>query len=101
MSNWTESFTSKRKSLINGLGRPHPDEQEDPDHPTALCTSYSSTRTWRITKRLGQGCHHLPATSTNHGVESHSNVVINLGTTPMLTSTTLALRKDTLVYSRP
>ena len=27
----------------------------------------------------GQGCHHLPATSTNHGVESHSNVVINLG----------------------
>ena len=47
---------------------------------------------------LEQGCHHLPATSTNHGVESHSNVVINLGTTPTLTSTTLALRKDTLVY---
>ena len=46
----------------------------------------------------GQGCHHLPATSTNRGVESHSNVVINLGTTPTLTSTTLALRKDTLVY---
>ena len=44
----------------------------------------------------GQGCHHLPATSTNRGVESHSNVVINLGTTPTLTSTTLALRKDVL-----
>ena len=49
----------------------------------------------------GQGYHHLPATSTNCGVESHSNVVINLGTTPMLTSTTLALRKDTLVYPGP
>ena len=50
---------------------------------------------------LEQGCHHLPATSTNRGVESHSNVVINLGTTPTLTSTTLALRKDTLVYPGP
>ena len=47
---------------------------------------------------LGQGCHHLLATSTNRGIESHSNVVINLGTTPTLMSTTLALRKDTLVY---
>ena len=50
---------------------------------------------------LGQGCHHLPATSTNRGIELHSNVVINLGTTPTLTSTTLALRKDTLVYLGP
>jgi len=50
---------------------------------------------------LEQGCHHLLATSTNRGIELHSNVVINLGTTPMLTSTTLALRKDTLVYLRP
>ena len=50
---------------------------------------------------LGQGCHHLPATSTNRGIELHSNVVINLGTTPTLTSTTLALRKDTLVYPGP
>ena len=49
----------------------------------------------------GQGCHHLPATSTNCGVKSHSNVVINLGTTPTFTSTTLALRKDTLVYPGP
>ena len=48
-----------------------------------------------------QGCHHLPATSTNRGVKSHSNLVINLGTTPTLTSTTLALRKDTLVYPGP
>ena len=50
---------------------------------------------------LGQGCHHLPATSTNRGIESHSNVVINLGTMPTLLSTTLALRKDTLVYPGP
>ena len=49
----------------------------------------------------GQGCHHLLATSTNCGVESHSNLVINLGTIPTLTSTTLALRKDTLVYPGP
>ena len=49
----------------------------------------------------GQGCHHLPATSTNHGIELHSNVVINPGTTPALMSTTLALRKDTLVYPGP
>ena len=39
---------------------------------------------------LEQGCHHLPATSTNHGIELHSNVVINAGTTHALTSTTLA-----------
>ena len=50
---------------------------------------------------LGQGCHHQPATSTNRGIELHSNVVINPGTTPALTSTTLALRKDTLVYPGP
>ena len=50
---------------------------------------------------LEQGCHHLPATSTNRGIELHSNVVINPGTTPTLTSTTLALRKDTLVYPGP
>ena len=47
---------------------------------------------------LEQGYHHLPTTSTNRGIELHSNVVINPGTTPALTSTTLALRKDTLVY---
>ena len=46
----------------------------------------------------GQGRHHLPATSTNRGVKLHSNVDISLGTTPTLTNTTLALRKDTLVY---
>ena len=50
---------------------------------------------------LRKGCHHLPATSTNRGIESHSNMVINLGTTPTFTSTTLALRKDTLVYPGP
>ena len=27
----------------------------------------SNIRTWRITKRLEQDCHHLPATSTNRG----------------------------------
>ena len=88
------------KSLINGLGRLHPDEQEEPEHPTALCTSYPSIRTWRITRartglsppagylykpwdRVASKCGHQP------------------GTTPALTSTTLALRKDTLVYSGP
>ena len=50
---------------------------------------------------LEYGCHHLPATSTNRGKELHSNVVINPDTTPALTSTTLALRKDTLVYPGP
>ena len=30
--------------------RPHPDEQEETEHPMALCTSYSSIRMWRITK---------------------------------------------------
>ena len=38
------------KSLINGLGWPHPDEQKESEHPTALCTSYPSIRTWRITR---------------------------------------------------
>ena len=50
---------------------------------------------------LEQGCHHLQATSTNRGIELHSNVVINPGTTPALTSTTLALRKVTLLYPGP
>ena len=50
---------------------------------------------------LEQGCYHLPAIATNRGIELHSNVVINLGTMPVLTSTTLALRKDTLVYPGP
>ena len=50
---------------------------------------------------LEQGCHHLPATSTNRGIELHSNMVINPGTTPTLMSTTLALRKNTLVYPGP
>ena len=50
---------------------------------------------------LEHGCHHLPATSTNGGIELHSNVVINPGTTLALTSTTLALHKDTLVYLGP
>ena len=50
---------------------------------------------------LEQGCHHLPATSTNYGIELHSNVVINPGTMPVLTGTTLALRKDTLAYPGP
>ena len=50
---------------------------------------------------LRKGCHHLPATSTNRGIESHSNVVINQGTKPTPMSTTLALRKDTLVYPGP
>ena len=35
------------------------------------------------------------------GIELHSNVVINPGTTPALISTTLALRKDTHVYLEP
>ena len=50
---------------------------------------------------LEQGCHHQPATSTNRGIELHSNMVINPGTMPTLTSTTLALLKDTLVYPGP
>ena len=37
-----------------------------------------------------QGYHQLPATFTNRGIELHPNVVINPGTTPVLTSTTLA-----------
>ena len=36
--------------MIDGLGRPHPDEQEKPEHQTALCTSYPSIRTWMITR---------------------------------------------------
>ena len=40
----------QRKSLIDGLGRPHPDEQEEPEHSTALCTSYPSIRMWKITR---------------------------------------------------
>ena len=39
---------------------------------------------------LEQGCYHLPAIATNRGIELHLNVVINPGTTPVLTSTTLA-----------
>ena len=31
-----------------------------------ICALYD-IQTWRITKRLEQGCHHLPATSTNRG----------------------------------
>ena len=50
---------------------------------------------------LEQGCHHLPATSTNRGIKLHPNTVINPGTTPALTSTTLVLRKDTHVYLGP
>ena len=30
-------------------------------------SALSDIRTWRITKRFEQGCHHLPATSTNRG----------------------------------
>ena len=48
-----------------------------------------------------QGCHHLPATSTNREIELHSNMVLIPGTTHALTSTTLALRKGTLVYLGP
>ena len=47
---------------------------------------------------LEQGCHHLPATSTNREIELHSNMVLIPGTTHALTSITLALRKGTLVY---
>ena len=50
---------------------------------------------------LEQGCHHLPAISINRGIELHSNVVINPGIMPALTSTTLALRKDTLFLAGP
>ena len=50
---------------------------------------------------LEQGYHHLPATSTNRGIELHSNMVINPGTMPALTSTTLALRKDIHIYQEP
>ena len=86
--------------MINGLGRPHPDEQRSLNirrlyvPPTPLPERGGLLG-------LGQGCHYLPATSTNRGIESHSNVVINLGTMPTLTSTTLALRKDTLAYPGP
>jgi hypothetical protein len=40
------------------------------------------------------GCHHLPPTSTNHGVEPHSNITFNPDTTSALTITILALCKD-------
>ena len=46
--NWV--VHTQKKSLINGLERPHPDEQEEPEHPMALCTSYPSIQTWRITR---------------------------------------------------
>ena len=35
--------------------------------PVAPICALSDIRTWRITKRLEQGCHHLLATSTNCG----------------------------------
>ena len=35
--------------------------------PVVPICALSDIRTWRITKRLEQGCHHLPATSTNRG----------------------------------
>ena len=37
-------------------------KQADSSNNSAL----SDIRMWMITKRLEQGCHHLPATSTNH-----------------------------------
>ena len=66
----------------------------------ALCTSYHSTQMWRVIKaRIGLS----PPTGnlSIHGIETHSNMVINPGTMPVLTSTTLALRKDTDVYPGP
>ena len=84
----------QKKSLINGLGRPHPDEQKEPEHPNPLPERGGLLG-------LERGCHHLSDTSTNRGIELHSNVVLNPGTTPALTSTTLALRKDTLLYPGP
>ena len=38
-------------------------KQADSSNNSAL----SDIRTWRVTKRLEQGCHHLPATYTNRG----------------------------------
>ena len=35
--------------------------------PIVPTRALSNIRTWRITKRLEQGCHHLLATSTNRG----------------------------------
>ena len=39
-----------RRAYEHGLGKPHPDEQGKPEDPTALCSSYRSIRTWRITR---------------------------------------------------
>ena len=71
-----------------------------PNNHTALRTSYHSTRTWRIA-RARIGLSPLTDYLTNCGIESHSNVIINPDTMPALTSTILALRKDTHVYPGP
>jgi len=89
-----------RKAYDHGLGRPQPAEQDRPNQPMALCTSYHSIQMWRVTRaRIGLS---PPAGYLSiRGIESHSNMVINPGTTLALTSTTLALRKDTHVYPGP
>ena len=71
-----------------------------PTNHAALCTSYPPIRTWRIT-RAQTGLSPPAGYLSIHGIELHSNVVINLGITPTLTRTTLALRKDTHIYPGP
>jgi hypothetical protein len=52
-----------------------------------------TTRMGRITMDR-QGRHHLPPTSTNHGVEPHPAKLINRDTTPTLKSDTLVSRAE-------
>jgi hypothetical protein len=67
-------------------------------------TSHQSTRllygppttTTRTGRNMldGQGCHHLPPTSTNHGIELHPATLINLDTMFTLKSGTLVSRVE-------
>jgi hypothetical protein len=53
----------------------------------------ATTRTGRIMLD-GQGCHHLPPTSTNNGIELHPAILNNLDTTSTLKSDTLVSRTE-------
>jgi hypothetical protein len=53
----------------------------------------ATTRTGRITLD-GQGYHHLPLASTNHGIEPHPATLINPDTTSTLKSDTLVSRAE-------
>jgi hypothetical protein len=57
----------------------------------------ATIRRWRVTLDE-QGCHHLPPTSSNHGIGHHSNVTFNPDTMSALMITTLASRKDIRLY---